>query len=493
MQRSAHYVLEKALAMLLGLFLLAAVIRGGNVDAVILAALYLAVPTAAVAAATHFSAPDAPPASAAAWCLWAAIGLLCLAVLAGLMPLSNDVWLSLPGRRYYEPVLAVWRASSPGETTNALALSLDPDATRRALLIAVTCLVVAMAMTNLGRRTTLQLLGALAMFVTFEALIGLVQLGFAGAFTFGYAGHSRATGTFVNKNHFATMLAMALPLLLMRATGQFTFFVPHTESGPMGRAWWGAATAVVIVSLIASSSRAGIIAAVITSSICAYLIWRRKRQFSRPALVVGGLLAVLAVGLGWITGFRRLLSSLLGTGASDGLGTRTLMNAHTWDGITAFFPLGSGIGSYAIAFPRFQTDKLGGFIEYAHNDYLQLIFEAGLVGVLILLLLAVSAYLTVQLALRLGDQFARLGPGVACLLGAAAFAIHAWFDFPAHIPAIAIMAAMLYGAATNPAVLASGQRRKPPVQTTIPDTFAPIAIGSAERVEADVYHASGTP
>ena len=132
-----------------------------------------------------------------------------------------------------------------------------------------------------------------------------------------------------------------------------------------------------------------------------------------------------------------------------------------------------------MAFPRFQTTALAGFVEYAHNDYLQLLFEAGLAGALVILLLAGSAALTVKLARRLGDPAARLGPGVACMLGALAFAIHAWFDFPAHIPAVAIMATMLFGLAANPAVVASGQRRKPPVGTVIStdetDGVAPLA------------------
>jgi len=468
MPNTAHYVLEKALAIVLGLFLLVAVFRGGNLDAAIFAALYLAAFAAVLTAVVRYITREPTAVSTAALTLWAGMAALCLLTLIGLTPAPVSVWLALPGRDYYEPVVAMLRGRDMAWDGTTLALSLDPQATRRALLLATTCLSVAVAVQFLTRRTALQLLGAVALFVTFEALIGLLQLGFAGALTFGYAGHNRATGTFVNKNHFATMLAMALPLLLMRATGQFTFFVPHTESGPMGRAWWGAAAVTVAVALVASASRAGILAALMSSGLCAYLVWRRRRQLSRTALVLGGVLLAFAAGLAWITGARRLLSTVSGSGLSDGFGARALMNAHTWDGLVAFFPVGSGIGSYGVAFPRFQTTSLAGYIEYAHNDYLQLLFEAGIGGALVLLLLASSAWLTVKLARQLGDPVARLGPGVACLLGALAFAIHAWFDFPAHIPAIAIVATMLFGLAANPAVVASGQRRKPPVGTQVP-------------------------
>lgn len=469
MPDSAHYVLEKALATVLGLFVFVAVFRGGNLDAVIVAALCLAAIASILVTAGRLASTEATALSAAALTFLAAIAVLCLLALLGLMPTPISVWLALPGRDYYEPVIALLSDRSTTERdVTALPLSLDPLATRRALVVATTCLAVAVAVQYLTRRTALQLLGVVALFVTFEALIGLLQLGFAGALTFGYAGHNRATGTFVNKNHFATMLAMALPLMLMRATGQFTFFVPHTESGPMGRAWWGVAAAIIAVALIASASRAGIVAAVISSGLCAYLIWRRKRHVSRTALIVGAVVLTTAVVLAWITGARHLFSALSGSGLSDGFGARAMMNVHTWDGLGTFFPVGSGIGSYSVAFPRFQTTSLTGFIEYAHNDYLQLLFEAGLGGVLVLLLLAHSAWLAVKLARRQGDPVARLGPGVGCLLGAFAFAIHAWFDFPTHIPAIAILATMLFGMATNPVVVASGQRRKPPVGTVVP-------------------------
>lgn len=467
MPQPLHYAIERALAIALGLFLLVAAFRGGNIDEVVVASLYGALLITGLALAVRWSGRGTTPSvSSAAIVFWAALGLLTLVTLVGLIPLAPDTWLALRGRTYYEPVIAALRTMSPAEAS--LPLSLDPPATRRSLLLVVTCLAIAYASACLGRRSMLQLLGAFAIVATAEALIGLVQLGYAGALTFSYSGHNRATGTFVNKNHFATMLAMALPLLLLRATGQFTFFVPHMESGPMGRAWWGAASAVVVAGLIASTSRAGLIAAGVSSTLACYFIWRRKRTVSRPAMIVGIALAVFALAVSWLTGIRRLIESVVGSGAADGFASRAQMNGQTWDGIVSLFPFGSGIGSYAIVFPRFQTPPLTGFVEYAHNDYLQLLFEGGAGGLIVLVLLAAAAWFAVKLTIHLGDREARIAPGAGCLLGALAFAIHAGFDFPAHIPALAILATMLFAAAINPAIAAAGQRRKPPVGTLVP-------------------------
>ncbi|MEO7255631.1 MAG: hypothetical protein ABIZ64_15505, partial [Casimicrobium sp.] len=156
-----------------------------------------------------------------------------------------------------------------------------------------------------------------------------------------------------------------------------------------------------------------------------------------------------------------------------------VMNQHTWSGIVEFFPLGAGLGSYAIAFQRFQTPSLLGFVEYAHNDYLQLLFELGALGLVVLLLLLIAAVLSSRTLWRSRVRGERLSPALACYLGALAFAIHAWFDFPAHIPAIAILATLLFAASMNLALVDVG-RKKPgpaPIAPLIPSQ----APGAPER------------
>ena len=146
------------------------------------------------------------------------------------------------------------------------------------------------------------------------------------------------------------------------------------------------------------------------------------------------------------------------------------MNQHTWPGIVEFFPLGAGLGSYAIAFQRFQTPNLLGFVEYAHNDYLQLLFELGALGAVVLVLLLLAAVLSGRTLWRFRVRGERLSPALACYLGAFAFAIHAWFDFPAHIPAIAILATLLFTASTNLALVDVGRKKPGPVPIAPIDT-----------------------
>ena len=452
---------EKALALALGLFLLLALFRGGNTDAAITLALVGSLVVLAFTSLLALSRGrvNGTISSPAALLFVAALLMLLAVGAVALVPVSTQSWLALPGRQAYSHLVALLGESDFG--LQQLPLSIDAAGTRRALLALAPCIAISIAVPLLSRRHLLRLLGAFVVLAAAEALLGLFQLGFRGAsmLVLEYAGHNRASGTFVNKNHYATLLAMALPLLIFRATGQFSFFSHRHEASALTNVWWGVVAAFVAAALVASLSRAGVLAGGIVAVIALALCPLREHLRSRQVLFTVLALVALAVALAAMTGLGSLIRSVTQGGLGDGASNRTLMNAHTWSGIVAFFPFGAGLGSYTVAFQRFQTPSLLGFVEYAHNDYLQLLFETGLVGVVILILLALAAIVTGRTLWRDYDKRQRLSPAVACYLGALAFAIHAWFDFPAHIPAIAIIATLLFSASMNPALIAVGQRR----------------------------------
>ncbi len=451
MRLIARDLADKALALVLGLFLLLALFRGGNTDlamtfalmgAIILLLLFVVQAVLAL--------PTVPRPTAPAGTFIAALFLLLVFGAVSLISVDSATWLRLPGRDAYAEVAGL--LAGPEFSVKTLSLSIDPFGTTRALLALAPCIAIAIASITLSRNSLLRVLGVFMLMATFEALIGLFQLGFRGAssvFVLDYAGHSRASGTFVNKNHYATLLAMSLPLLIFRAAGQFSLFSNRSVTGSLSNVWWGIAAAVVAAALIASLSRAGVLAGGIAAALAIGLCVTQQRSRSRKALAVALVIAALAISLAAITGLGQLIRSVSGGALDGGVSSRWLMNTHTWEGITTFFPLGAGLGSYSIAFQRFQTPQLLGFVEYAHNDYLQLLFETGAVGVIVLLLLALSAALAARTFWVARSKEQKLSPALACYLGALAFAIHAWFDFPSHIPAIAVVATLLFSASMN--------------------------------------------
>ena len=134
-------------------------------------------------------------------------------------------------------------------------------------------------------------------------------------------------------------------------------------------------------------------------------------------------------------------------------GDRWMMVTSTWRAALAFWPVGSGLGSFAAVYPGFQPAGLRGFINHAHNDYVQLLMECGLLAV-------VLAGLAVALVARQGVLLVRRARSVgldaqallqaSCGLGLLAVLLHSWVDFNLRIPANAMSAAFLLGAFLRP-------------------------------------------
>lgn len=118
---------------------------------------------------------------------------------------------------------------------------------------------------------------------------------------------------------------------------------------------------------------------------------------------------------------------------------------HTWTAIKQFFPFGSGLGTFQPVFMAFQPPELPQFVNHAHNDYLELLLETGLWGV-ILISLFVLAYIAGWLALRHHHSWSRFhfiqtAAGISLFL----MGLHSFVDFNLHLPANSIFFAFLAG------------------------------------------------
>ena len=284
------------------------------------------------------------------------------------------------------------------------------------------------------------------------AALGLAQLtGIEGLF-FGMVAHEPVIGTYASKNTYANLLAMAVPLAVLSLWGAAGR--QRRGDGERRSPWWGVlALLTLLAAALASASRTGIATALLVALLALALLAPARegagggrggwlRRLALPALVLGLLAVALFMGgLDWVERFdaKRLA-------ADDAL--RALTREATWQGALAYWPLGSGLGSYAWVFPRFQAPEVGRYwLDLAHNDYLQILMETGVLGLAAMMLaLALMGRRVVQLvrAARGGwsgaDRVA-----VACGLGLLATLLHAWVDYPLRIPANAMLAAFLLG------------------------------------------------
>jgi O-antigen ligase len=123
-------------------------------------------------------------------------------------------------------------------------------------------------------------------------------------------------------------------------------------------------------------------------------------------------------------------------------------------GAGEFWPWGAGWGTYAAVYPRFQPVRIDGFADYAHQDYAQMLLEGGVFSVVLaaaFLWLAIgrAARLTRAALTKRGLQPDELAAAV-CGVGLLGFLLHSLVEFNMHIPANAIVAAMLAGAFLRP-------------------------------------------
>ena len=90
--------------------------------------------------------------------------------------------------------------------------------------------------------------------------------------------------------------------------------------------------------------------------------------------------------------------------------------------------LGVGIGDFDKGFYRFRPVGFNSRAVYAHNDYLHMAAEMGVLAPLLMIFLF-SAILFI--GLKKNNDFILVG----CCCGILSLSLHAWGDFNFHIPA----------------------------------------------------------
>jgi len=303
---------------------------------------------------------------------------------------------------------------------------------------------------ELDRHDVRRLITVFIAFTIAEAALGVLQMG-AGPKSVLQLGNpwglGSATGTYVNKNHFAGFLAMALPLVLAywslhilpRVDDRGEPLRLHPRSGDARVAWRIALSMALVIALAAllfTRSRAGIGTGVLALGAAAMaLFWRNASLQARGLLAA---VAVLGAMLAAYVGLTPMLERFSPEEIALGAGGRARLSAAALRASLDFMPLGSGLGTFADVFRRYQTDGLPGFIDHAHNDYAEALLELGVAGG-VAIALALAAYAMRWRDLRPHRSLRSLAYfQVAAGFGMLAAIVHAAFDFNFHIPGNAV-------------------------------------------------------
>ncbi len=452
---------DRLLAALLTLVLLWAPLPFGSVTpwaAALLAAL------CGGALALAALALDRPAALAAAALPAAALAGLALLGLAQAAPLPAALAAVLsPEHARLEREAAAQAAAEPGPdaavvpaapAAPAERLTLAAAATRSAALgwAAAAALFLAAAVAGRRREHRRWLAGAVLAVALFEVLFGARDWFARARSLWGVELHASATrlrGTFVNPNHLALYLEMALPIAF--AWSWWAARRAREEPRLERRAMLVAPPAMLWLTLFAglsfTGSRAGLLAAVAAVTVQGVLAAGVRRLWwlapLGAAAAIAGLAVVAAIGR------QEGLGRILATSAADGSWGARLLEYRAALGLWRRFPLtGSGLGTFRDAFPLVQPETLRGTWWHPHGDLLEVLVTGGLAG---LALLAAGLFGVVRrqaAVLRDGSRSEDRAAALAAFGVLVSLAIHENLDFGLAMPANGATLAALLGAVT---------------------------------------------
>lgn len=207
-------------------------------------------------------------------------------------------------------------------------------------------------------------------------------------------------GPFVNRNHFAGWMLMALPLTLALLSGGIHRGMRGLKPGWRHKVLWfsspeasqlillAAAAVIMALSLMLTMSRSGIAAFMLSLVIMASFVVRasdtRSRRLASTACFV--LLVIIVV----VWSGPEVLASRFAAGDWGEFNNRRGAWTDAWSVVRDFPLSGTGLNTYWAAALFYQRHELDYFFAQAHNDYFQIAAEGGL-----LLILPVIACLAV--------------------------------------------------------------------------------------------------
>lgn len=315
-------------------------------------------------------------------------------------------------------------------------ISVDPFSTQlTAFHIFALCLFFALALTSLNTAARLRrVVTVLTVFGFVYAFYAILQSVLSPDKIYGIYQPQSAVpfGSFVNKHNFAAIIEMSisLPLGLI-----FAGSIRRDK-----KLLYVVAVALMGSSMLLSGSRGGLVALMAEVVLIIILTSRSKGRKSLVLKVaLSSVLVVGAVAGAIFVGGETSLTRMSDSVASDDISSsRTQIWGVTLRVISDALPFGNGIGAYAQAYTKF--DQSGGYerVEQAHNDYLQIVADAGLVG-LIVGGLFLFWFFREGIKNAAVTNIYRRGVGVGAFAGCFAVLVHSMFDFVLHITAVSVM------------------------------------------------------
>ncbi|MEA2336368.1 MAG: hypothetical protein QOE82_375 [Thermoanaerobaculia bacterium] len=354
-------------------------------------------------------------------------------------------------------------AGVPASTSHPI--TIDPQHTAlhfyRALAYFATFFASILLVRDTGRRVALA--GVLACVAVFEALYAVHEATLGRYAIWGWKNtliFGRATGTFVNPNHFAHYAAIILPMALYMsayawhtaAPAGATFgrrFVKLVERRFFPFAFGLLAALGCITAVLVSESRGAMLAIIAGFALVGAMASEKQNAALRGILIAVGVTAIIVAAIvvlrrsETVTRFESTRGSQLESRRASVVGAFRI-----WK----MFPLfGSGAGTYPDVVLATRATSGDLLANHAHDDYAEILATTGALGIVVSLVPLLGGFAALMRNAFGPDgepmSWRRRAFKVAAMTSIAIAMIHALVDFNFFIPANPITLAAIAGAA----------------------------------------------
>lgn len=347
-------------------------------------------------------------------------------VMIQIIPLPDLVWKVLPQGQFAQNL-------PPNERLEGMwsSLSIAPDQTLYSVIAATPALTILLLVATLSHFERHFLANILVVAALCQAIIGISQATDAFPYAMYDFHHPKvAIGLFASRNHFADLIMLGAVLLLaMRQSWSDRFGVVVSE------VVLHASLLILFFAMVGSASRAGL-ALFGFVTVLGYVLSVNRRH--RIALVAA--VTILGSGLWATLEFFPLTGIAKTTAARFEVieGGRWEIWKNSQSILRDYWPWGAGLGGFRQTYEQIEPLQIvtPSYVNAVHNEYFQIIIEAGGIGVL--LTSTSILYILICAWRRINDPIS-----IFSFIGILAIIMHSLVDYPLRVMSINVVFACL--------------------------------------------------
>ncbi len=270
-------------------------------------------------------------------------------------------------------------------------------------------------------------------------------------------------GPFVNRNHYAGLMGMLLPVVL----SIFFTLKPRMKYETFRERIWdllnrrgtnlymliGVAVILMVISVFLSRSRGGIICTSLSVLFLGGMLYLKTRRRERSIAIV--MIPLFSIMLAAWIGWEPVLKRFIITSGDNWQINIDFFRIQIWKDCISLikdFPLvGTGLGSFVSIYPKYRSVWTDLIVDHAHNDYLEFLSEGGIVAFLLFVWFIFSLlYKSYRVFLKRKDSYS-IYLYIGCLSGMLSIIFFSITDFNLHVASNGLYFFFLAGLAASAA------------------------------------------